>query len=107
MRIMRKRIIAMLCICICVLGLAACGTDPKSVDYNGKTYAELEEYAKSMWESIRAMDLSQMESAVAQIDEMTEAERISLMEANEGLEEQYTLIKSWMAVSWICRSFPA
>lgn len=99
MRIMRKRIIAMLCICMCVLGLAACGTDPKSVDYNGKTYAELEEYAKTTWEGIKSMDLSQMEPIVAEIDAMSEAERIALMKANEGLEENYLLIKSWMAVS--------
>ena len=99
MRIMRKRIIAMLCICMCVLGLAACGTDPKSVDYNGKTYAELEEYAKTTWEGIKSMDLSQMEPIVAEIDAMSEAERIALMKANEGLEENYLLIKSWIAVS--------
>ncbi len=99
MRIMRKRIIAVLCICMCVLGLAACGTDPKSVDYNGKTYAELEEYAKTTWEGIKSMDLSQMEPIVAEIDAMSEAERIALMKANEGLEENYLLIKSWIAVS--------
>ncbi len=99
MRIMRKRIIAVLCICMCVLGLAACGTDPKSVDYNGKTYTELEEYAKTTWEGIKSMDLSQMEPIVAEIDAMSEAERIALMKANEGLEENYLLIKSWIAVS--------
>ena len=99
MRIMRKRIIAVLCICMCVLGLAACGADPKSVDYNGKTYAELEEYAKTTWEGIKSMDLSQMEPIVAEIDAMSEAERIALMKANEGLEENYLLIKSWIAVS--------
>lgn len=99
MRIMRKRIIAMLCICMCVLGLAACGTDPKSVDYNGKTYEELEEYAKTTWESIQSTDISQMEPIVAEIDAMSEAERIALMEANDGLEENYNLIKSWIAVS--------
>lgn len=96
---MRKKIIAVLCICMCVLGLAACGTDPKSVDYNGKTYEELEEYAKSTWESIQSMDISEMEPIIAEIDAMSEAERIAVMEANEGLEENYILIKSWIAVS--------
>lgn len=96
---MKKRIIAVLCICMCVLGLAACGTDPKSVDYNGKTYEELEEYAKSTWESIQSMDISEMEPIIAENDAMSEAERIAVMEANEGLEENYILIKSWIAVS--------
>ena len=99
MRIMRKRIIAVLCICMCVLGLAACGTDPESVDYNGKTYAELKEYAESTWENIQSIDMSQMESVIAEIDAMSEAERIALMEANDGREESYTLLKSWIAVS--------
>lgn len=96
---MRKKIISMLCICMCILGLAACGTDPKSVDYNGKSYDELEEYALSTWASIQSLDPAQIEMFVEQIDAMSEAERISVMDANEGLEEQYVLLKSWNSVS--------
>lgn len=96
---MRKRIIMMLCICMCILGLAACGTDPKDVDYNGMTYDELENSALSTWETIQAMDVEQLEMVIAQIDAMSEAERITFYESNEGAKEQVVLFRSWVEVS--------
>ena len=96
---MRKRIISMLCICICILSLAACGTDPKDMDYNGYSYEELKSYATGSWESIQATDLTQVEAVLAQIDAMSEAERISTYEANEGLEEEVILMRGWVSVS--------
>lgn len=95
---MKKKIILMLCICICIFSLAACGTDPKDVDYNGMTYQELEDYATNTWEGIRTMDVTQVETAVEQIENMSEAERIRIMDANEGLEDEFTLLKSWLTV---------
>jgi len=39
---MKKKILLMLSMCLLILGLTACGqTDPKTVDYNGKSYDEL------------------------------------------------------------------
>ncbi len=97
-KFMKRKITMMLCLCICILGLAACGTDPKSIDYNGMTYQELEDYAINTWEGLRDMDTAQMEAAVNQIEGMSEAEQIRLMEANEGMEEELLLIKSWLSV---------
>lgn len=97
-KFMKRKITMMLCLCICILGLAACGTDPKSIDYNGMTYQELEDYAVSTWEGLRDMDMVQMEAAVNQIEGMSEAEQTRLMEANEGMEEEMLLIKSWLSV---------
>ncbi len=96
---MRKRIIAMLCICMCILGLAACGTDPRKVDYNGQSYEDLEATSLGTWETIRSMDVAQLEMVVAEIDAMAEAERIAFMEQNEGAEEQVKLFRSWIEVS--------
>ncbi len=95
---MKKKIIGMLLVCLCILGLAACGQDPKEEDYNGMTYQELEEYANTTWEGIQAMDTAQMEAVVEQIEGMPESERIRLLEANEGMEEELALIKSWIGV---------
>lgn len=95
---MKKKIIWMLCICLCILGLAACGEDPKKADYNGMTYQELEEYANTTWTGIQSMDTVQMEAVVEQIESMSESERIRLLEANEGMEEELALIKSWLSV---------
>lgn len=96
---MRKRIISMLCICMCIFGLAACGTDPKAVDYNGKSYDDLEKNALATWESIRSVDVAQTEMVLDQLDALSDAERTAIMEAQEGMEEQYTLMKSWVNVS--------
>lgn len=95
---MKKKIIGMLCVCLCILGLAACGRDPREVDYNGMTYQELEEYANTTWAGIQSMDTVQMEAVVEQIEGMSESERIRLLESNEGMEEELALIKSWLAV---------
>ena len=99
MNSMKKRIIAMLVICISILSLAACGADPKTIDYNGKSYDELEENAVSTWESIQSLDMAQLEMIVEQIDSLSEAEQIAFFDANEGASEQLALFRSWISVS--------
>lgn len=96
---MKKKLIAMLCIAACILGLCACGTDQTKKDYNGYSYDELKEYAESVWSTLQSADLSQIEPVIEQIDAMSDAQRISTMDANDGLEEQYNLYKSWISVS--------
>lgn len=96
---MRKRIISILCICLCILGLVACGTDPREVDYNGKTYEELESNALATWEGILATDVAYMEQVVAYVDSMAEAERIAFYEEQQGAEEQVALMRNWVEVS--------
>lgn len=98
-KLMKRKITIMLCICICILGLTACQTDPKDVDYNGMTYQQLEEYAQKTWEGIQVMEPEQVEAAVKQIEEMPEATRRRVYDANEGMEDQMTLMKSWLEVS--------
>lgn len=39
---MKKKLSLILCLCFMALGLAACGTDPTTVDYFGMTYDELQ-----------------------------------------------------------------
>lgn len=96
---MRKRIMSILCICMCILGLAACGTDPKKIDYNGMSYEELETNALTTWESIQAMDVAQLELIIAEIDGWSEAKQIAFFEENEGTKEELVLMKSWVEVS--------
>lgn len=99
MKDMIKKILSILCICICLLNGAACGKDPKTIDYNGRSYQELEAYAMGVWEAMYSMDLQQMQDTIEGIEELDEVDRLALMEANEGLEEQYLLAKSWIQVS--------
>ncbi len=39
---MKKKVFLIVSLCMLVLGLAACGEDPKKVDYNGVSYDQLE-----------------------------------------------------------------
>ena len=96
---MKKRILLMLCICMCILGLAACGKDPKEMDYNGSSYAELEETSINVWENIQTWDMQEIEAAVKEIDAMSEAEQIRFYEETEGARQQVALFKGWISVS--------
>lgn len=95
---MRKKLLSMLLICLCILGLAACGQDQRSIDYNGMSYDELEQAATMTWQNLLAMDITQVEAAIEQIDSMSEAEQIAVMEANVGMKEQLALMRSWVSV---------
>ena len=96
---MRKRIISMLCVCICILGLAACGTDQKDMDYNGYSYDELQSTAVSTWENILGLDVATLEANLEVLDAMSEAEQIAYYDANEGAKEYWELAGSWISVS--------
>lgn len=95
---MRKKIMALLLLVMCIFTLAACGTNPEDVDYNGKSYEDLKTSAEQVWEALKTIEIEAAEDFVEQIDVMSEAERITVMEANEGLEEQYNLLKSWIEI---------
>lgn len=69
------------------------------MDYNGRTYEELEQAATATWQGIQSMDLNQLALVVEQIESMSEAEQIAVFEANKGMEEQLALVKSWINVS--------
>ena len=40
---MKKKLSLMLCLCFMVLAMTACGTDPKSVDYFGMSYSDIQD----------------------------------------------------------------
>ena len=51
-KFMKKKLSLILCLCFMALGLAACGTDPTTVDYFGMTYDELQ---SSMEQEVSAL----------------------------------------------------
>lgn len=96
---MKKKLSWMLCICLCALFLAACGTDPRKVDYNGVSYDQLESFATQTWEGIQSVPVDQAQAMVEQLDAMSDRERDSVMEAYEGLDQQYVMLKGWVSIA--------
>lgn len=45
---MKKKIVLAISLCMFVLGFAACGEDPKKVDYNGTSYDQLESTSENL-----------------------------------------------------------
>jgi sodium pump decarboxylase gamma subunit len=62
---MRKKILLMLFICICMLGMTACGTDPKDEEYNGHSFDELKQNAEALWNNLNSMDDATIDSILA------------------------------------------
>ncbi len=53
---MKKKLSLILCLCFMVLGLTACGEDPKTVDYFGKTYDEMQSYLEQEAAALVSLD---------------------------------------------------
>lgn len=96
---MKRKLSWMLCICLCALYLAACGTDPKEVDYNGFSYDQLESFAEQTWQGIQSIPLEQAQGLVDQLDAMSERERDAVMESYEGMDQQYIMFKGWVSIA--------
>lgn len=61
---MKKKISLMLCLCFMVLALTACGADPTTVDYYGKSYSDLQENAEGLVSSIVTLSDDELASTL-------------------------------------------
>ena len=75
---MKKKLSLILCLCFMALGLAACGTDPTTVDYFGMTYDELQ---------------SSMEQEVSALVGLTDDNRTYIQ--SYGSDTAMKLVESW------------
>ena len=61
---MKKKISLMLCLCMMALSLTACGKDPSTVDYYGKSYSDLQDYAQGMATTLVSLTDEDVASAI-------------------------------------------
>lgn len=80
---MKKKLSLLLCLVCSVSTLTACGADPKSVDYYGTTYEELEATAEGFVSDLSSMTDDQLEQYSAAFGQ------------TEGYEIVAKLIDSW------------
>lgn len=69
---MKKKIVLIVSLCILILGLTACGEDPKKVDYNGYTYDQLEQTSQDLASTLVALSDEDVDNFINQgMDELT------------------------------------
>lgn len=69
---MKKKLFLIVSLCMFVLSLAACGEDPKKVDYNGVTYDELESTSTNLASSLPEISDEDIEGSLAYYEQMGE-----------------------------------
>lgn len=69
---MKKKIVLAISLCLFVLGFAACGEDPKKVDYNGTSYDQLESTSENLATALVGLSDEEMDKYNPQsVDDMT------------------------------------
>lgn len=89
---------------VAVLFISGCGTDPKTVDYNGKSYEELENDMSQYMLGVLIVD-AQLKYGNMTADQISEEFRASAMETFSGYgvnEVTLDSAKSWEEASEIC-----
>ncbi|MEY8515566.1 OadG family transporter subunit [Lachnospiraceae bacterium 29-84] len=71
---MKKKILLMISMCLIVLGMAACGADPTTVDYNGYTYEQLKSTCEGTVTSLKDMT-DEQKQAYLMMKDMSDVER--------------------------------
>lgn len=69
---MKKKILPIIAMCLLILGLAGCGTDPTTVDYNGYSYDDLQTTCQSTVKTLEFMSTSDMEDYIQNGSEITQ-----------------------------------
>ncbi len=59
---MKKKLTLLIAVCLLIFGLAACGEDPRMVDYNGYTYDELQEACQSTVRTLESLSMAELQS---------------------------------------------
>lgn len=84
---MKKKISLLLCLIFAVLTLAACGGDPKTEDYYGTTYSDLQSVAEANASMLAASSADELAMAVAsgQLDDLSAKMLTGWIASTDGL----------------------
>ncbi len=84
---MRKKIALLLSVCCMMLMLVACGTDPKSEDYNGKSYDDLYQASEGWVAVLAGHTVDDVQSAIDGVagQKLTEEQRIQVELFESGI----------------------
>lgn len=69
---MKKKLFLIVSLCMLVLGLTACGEDPKTVDYNGVSYDQLQSASQNLVSTLVALSDEDVDNYIEQsMDDIT------------------------------------
>lgn len=77
---MKKKIFLIVSLCMLVLGLAACGEDPKNVDYNGVSYDQLLTTSQNLASNLTELKDEDIDSNIAYSEQMGDTKIPKLLE---------------------------
>lgn len=76
---MKKKLCLIVSLCMLLLGLVACGEDPKRMDYNGKSYDELKATSENLAQSLPEFTDAQIDEGIAYYEQYGDTIIVGLM----------------------------
>lgn len=76
---MKKKLCLIVSLCMLLLGLAACGEDPKKMDYNGKSYDDLKAASENLASGLTEFTDEQIDEGIAYYEQYGDTVIVGLM----------------------------
>lgn len=76
---MKKKLCLIVSLCMLLLGLAACGEDPKKMDYNGKSYDDLKATSENFASNLPEFTDEQIDEGIAYYEQYGDTVIVGLM----------------------------
>ena len=76
---MKKKLCLIVSLCMLLLGLAACGEDPKKMDYNGKSYDDLKAMSENFASSLPEFTDEQIDEGITYYEQYGDTIIVGLM----------------------------
>ncbi len=76
---MKKKLCLIVSLCLLLLGLAACGEDPKKMDYNGKSYDDLKAMSENLASGLTEFTDEQIDEGIAYYEQYGDTVIVGLM----------------------------
>lgn len=76
---MKKKLCLIVSLCMLLLGLAACGEDPKRIDYNGKSYDDLKATSENLASGLTEFTDEQIDEGIAYYEQYGDTVIVGLM----------------------------
>lgn len=85
---MKKKLCLIVSLCLLLLGLSACGEDPKKMDYNGKSYDDLKSTSENLASSLPEFTDEQIDEGIAYYEQYGDTVIVGLMQQWKEIKEE-------------------